>query len=453
MRLTNLTRATEIGANSYCVTLDDARFVLDCGLHPRGAGRDAMPRLDLIKNESIDGIFLSHCHLDHLGSLPVLMRAHAEAEVYMTSASAELADLMLHNSCNVMMKERDERGIADYPLFTHKQVDQLKEFWRTIRYRRPFCPTTREAETEITAEFYDAGHVLGSAGIRLSSPRETLFYTGDVNFTAQTLMPAADFPEEPADVLMIETTRGLHESPEPYSRQREVERLAASIARILAAGGSVLLPCFALGKQQEVLAILWQMMQNHTIPHSTVFIGGMGKQVTRLYDRLAMDTPRQWPRLNLMEALDLNVLEMSDSKAMKLGGGRIFAVSAGMMTEPTHSFVLARRFLDSPHAGIFFVGYVDPESPAGLLKAAAAAGTEVALSPGLRPQRIRCEVDSFDFTAHAQREDLLNYVLRVKPRMTVLVHGDEGALHWFAGKLDEHRLRWLIPESGKEYEL
>src|SRR5271154_2368762 len=111
-----------------------------------------------------------------------------------------------------------------------------------------------------TLEFFDAGHALGSAGIMVRGKKETLFYTGDVCFHDQTILRAARFGEVKADVLIMETTRGNRSVPAGFTRAAEIERLSQAIQRALERGGSILIPAFALGRTQEILALLALML-------------------------------------------------------------------------------------------------------------------------------------------------------------------------------------------------
>ncbi|MDZ4814697.1 MAG: MBL fold metallo-hydrolase [Verrucomicrobiota bacterium] len=448
MRFINLTGRNEIGANCYFLEIEDRGFILDAGLHPKLAGFTALPELEWIRDEIIHGILLTHCHLDHIGSLPVVMREHPAVPVYMTQACYQLSPIVLHNSCNVMIKERDEKHIREYPLFGHREVDELLERWFTLRYKDP----EKIAGGSIECTLFDAGHVLGSAGVQLKGKTESFFYTGDINFTPQTITLPADFPEESPDVLVIETTRGAQAATEGKTRQTEIERLGRRLKEVFDRGGSVLIPCFALGKQQEVLAILHQIMTQGLIERKTVFFGGLGKQFSQLYDKLAPHTRRLLPDLQFFDDMDLAVFARGESDSIKLGGGKIFAVSAGMMTAPTHSFVIGQRMLQTENNAIFFVGYLDPESPAGLIKAAGRGG-KVKLGRDIPEQTVRCDMDSFDLTTHANREDILNYILKVKPKTTILVHGDPTASEWFGDQLDKQNMKWIIPTPGKEYHL
>ena len=165
----------------------------------------------------MDAIAISHCHHDHVGSLPVAMRYFPQAHVLMTELSYFLVERVLHNSVNVMKRQRDELGLKEYPLYSHDEVDEIAARFQGYRYNREVdwaaFHKTRAGFLSPTLEFYDAGHALGSAGIMVRGQRETLFYTGDVCFHDQTILRGARFEDIKADVLVMETTRGNRTLP------------------------------------------------------------------------------------------------------------------------------------------------------------------------------------------------------------------------------------------------
>src|SRR5262249_23727867 len=147
----------------------------------------------------------------------------------------------------------------------HDEVDDIAPLFQGFKYNREVdwaaFHKTRAGIASPTLEFHDAGHALGSAGITVRSGKETLFYTGDVCFHDQTILKRARFDEVKADVLIMETTRGNRATPTGFTRQGEIERLSAAIHRVLERKGSVLIPTFALGRTQEILALLALLMQ------------------------------------------------------------------------------------------------------------------------------------------------------------------------------------------------
>ena len=457
MKFINLTRRTEIGANCYYLGVGRQGVVLDCGMHPKEEGEMALPLLANLTGLPVDALLLSHAHLDHIGSLPVLMRQQPQARIFMTEPTAAIGDALLHNSVNVMTREREEVGVI-YPLFTHRETDRATDRWQHCRLGQPFTVDGERSPArpndELSFEYCDAGHVLGAAGILLRAEGRTVFYTGDVNFDDQTLTKGAEFPDSGIDVLIIEATRGDSPLPEGFSRAAEERRFAEALGRAFERGGCVLIPVFALGKTQEVLTMLYRFKRSKMIADVPIYIGGLSSKMTEIYDRRANQTARVLPRLQLFPEVGpfvLNGKTIADAPARP---GRIYALSSGMMTPKTLSNTFARRVLDRPEHSIFFVGYADPESPAGVLRNSQ-PNELVSLDEDEPALPLRCQVDQFQFSAHASRESILDYIRKVAPKKLVLVHGDVPAIEWMraaaAAALPGSEI--IVPPPGVEIEL
>jgi Cft2 family RNA processing exonuclease len=457
MRIVNLNPDTAIGASGWFVELDDHRMLMDAGTHPKREGRDSLPLYSLIKDEAVDAIAISHCHHDHVGSLPVAVRYFPQAHVLMSELSYFLVERVLHNSVNVMKRQRDELGIREYPLFSHDEVDEIAHLFQGFRYNREIdwasFHTTRAGFLSPTLELYDAGHALGSAGLLVRGQKETLFYTGDVCFHDQTILRKARFEDVKADVLIMETTRGNRDLPPGFTRQGEIERLSQSIQRVLDRNGSVLIPTFALGRTQEILALLALLMGEGKLKPQPIYIGGLGRVFTEIYDLESHRTHRQYPNLQLHEALNLVVLEHGQAEKMKLNG-RLFVITAGMMSENTAAHDLALRMIGDETQAIFFVGYTDPDTPGGRLKASK-PGETFLLSPSGGEVTRRCELEDFDLTAHANRNDLLDFLGQVEPRAVVLGHGEEDSKNWFEEQIRARypRMKVLQPKPGETMQI
>src|SRR5437773_2782126 len=457
LKFLNLTRRTEIGANSYYLEIGGHRLVLDCGMHPKNTGEDALPNFKAIAGREIEAILISHAHQDHVGTLPVVMRRFPRARVFMTEATAEVGNVLLHNSVNVMTRQREEIGEMSYPLFTHRETDRASERWRWCPMRQRISITgerapQREKDT-LTFEFFDAGHVLGSSGVMLRADRQTVFYTGDVNFDDQTIMEAAVFPEEKIDVLIIECTRGDHAKPESWTRAGEEQRLAEALGAAFERDACVLIPVFALGKTQEILAMLYKFRRQRLLSEFPIYIGGLSSKFTDIYDRRVHTTRRLLSRLQLMKEVAPFILNDETVRYTPVRGGRVYVLSSGMMIPKTLSNVFARRMIEDPQHSIFFVGYANPESPAGLLRDVG-RGSEVALDPDKSPQRIRCNVEQFQFSAHATRESLIDYAKKISPKKLLLVHGDPPAVEWMRATLSNELSgsEVIVPTPGLEIE-
>ncbi|HKI70372.1 MAG TPA: MBL fold metallo-hydrolase, partial [Verrucomicrobiae bacterium] len=270
----------------------------------------------------------------------------------------------------------------------------------------------------------------------------------------QTILRGARFEDVKADVLIMETTRGSRVVPPGVSRQTEVERLVAAIQHALARKACVLIPAFALGRTQEMLALLAVLMREGKLKEQPVYIGGLGRVFTEIYDLEAHRTHRQHTNLQLHEALNLIVLDQRQAEKMKLSGGRIFVLTAGMMSEHTTSHDLAVRMIEDERQSIFFVGYADPDTPGGRLKASKPGETFI-FSPSAGRIRRRCEIKDFDLTAHTNRGDLLDFVGQVEPRVVLLGHGEEDSRQWFEAQIRDRypKIKILQPLPGKTLEV
>jgi Cft2 family RNA processing exonuclease len=458
MRITNLNPGTDIGASAWWTEMDGHRLLMDAGVHPKREGRPGLPLYSLVQNQELDAIAISHCHHDHVGSLPVALRYFPQAHVFMSQLSYFLVERVLHNSVNVMTRQRDEVGIKEYPLFSHDEVDEIEPLFQGFKYNREVdwaaLHKTSAGFPSPTLEFCDAGHALGSAGLMVRGRTETLFYTGDVCFHDQTILKAARFEDIKADVLLMETTRGNRSLPPGFSRRAEIERLTAAIEAALQRSGCILIPTFALGRTQEILALLALLMGEGRLRRQPVYIGGLGRVFTEIYDLESHRTHRQYPNLQLHEALNLIVLEHGQAEKMKLTGGRIFVMTAGMMSENTAAHTLALRMIGDEHQSIFFVGYTDPDTPGGRLRAAKYGETFI-FSPSGGEVDKRCHIEEFDLTAHANREELLDFVGQVEPRVVLLGHGEDTSRNWFQEQIRARypKVKVLQPKPGETVEV
>ena len=196
--------------------------------------------------------------------------------------------------------------------------------------------------------------------------------------------------------------------------------------------------------------MLWRMRLRGMLAPVPIYIGGLSTKLSGLYDDMSHDAQRAHPELQLLQELAPYVLSGNEVHSIAPRRKCIFALSSGMMTENTLSNLFARRVLGDEHQSLFFVGYSDPESPAGRIRSAN-AGDEVILDPKQPPVKLRCRIEEFSFSAHANRESLLTYAIGLRPQKIILVHGDRAASEWFELKLYRElpETEVIIPEPGK----
>lgn len=432
MKLTDLNREGGIGSNSLLVELGDFTFVIDAGLHPKLAGREALPDFRLLADRQVDFVILTHCHLDHLGGLPVLMRQHPEAQVLTSVPNLTLAPRMMHNSVNVMSRQREEQGIAGLPLFTHTEVDQLVPRFMPMLFGQPRRLVLDHDEIEIT--FFPAGHVAGAAGVRIVHKHRAIFFTGDVLFHEQRILDGAKFPKGHFDTIVTETTRGRTPAVPGKSRTEEVERLIHTLNNVIHRGGSVLIPVFALGRTQEILTILNDARRSGKLADCPVFGGGLGLDLADYLDKIARKTGLVKFNRNVLKQLRLRPMPRRLKPGREPGEKGIYVVSSGMLVQNTPSYALASGLLGHHHNAICFVGYCDPATPGGELLASKAGETFLFETLDFQCP-IRAEVEQFSLSGHADREELLEFALQAEPRVVVLTHGDPEARQWFAEEI------------------
>lgn len=446
IRFTALGSVDDIGAASYVVEFDGTRLMLDAGIHPREEGLRNLPRFDRAPVDLLDAFLLSHCHLDHLGALPVALRRFSHARVLMTAASSLLAPVMLHHSARLMERLMIE-GRAPRPTFTADDVDMISWIFQGMRCEAPFPIDSLDGSgVTLEAELYEAGHILGAAGIHLSGPSGSLFYTGDTSLHDQEILPGARYPEGPVDVLISECTLGADEEAEHRSRSGEIVRFASAVDQVLTGGGSVLVPVFSLGRSQEMLALLHRLREQGHIPDVEIYTAGFGNVVASLYDRTTKDTRRLDPDLRLTD-LDVRPLPRPLDRGPHLRFPSVIVVSSGMMAQDTLSYRLAEVMLPRPRHGVFFVGYVDPDMP-GHRVLTAEPRERITLAPGTQPVDAKARIERFHFTAHSHRHHLMEVVDRLRPETVVLVHGGPEAADWVQQQIEASHPRTRVVRPG-----
>lgn len=432
MKLTDLNRDGGIGANSLFIQLGDLNILVDCGLHPKKVGRGATPDLQPLRGVTLDLIIITHCHLDHIGSLPVVMREHPETPVIMSSSSRMLIERMLHNSANVMVRQRETENIPDYPLFTHEEIDRCAKRFTPLPFGH--AKHFRGAKDDIEIIFHGAGHVAGAVGVEIKHKQRAIFFTGDVLFEAQRTTPAAKFPAGHFDTLVMETTRGATDRPEGKERVNEVARLVASINETIRRGGSFLVPVFALGRMQEVLSILHDARKFGRLVECPIFASGLGVDLADYFDDIAKKTKHVQFSRGILKELKVKSLPKKLDAGDDGKQNAVYIVSSGMMVENTPSYIIASGLLGHARNTIGFVGYCDPETPGGQLLAAK-PGDDFVFEAAHVKTKVKAKIERFELSGHADREELVQFAAQTEARSIILTHGDPPARAWFQQQL------------------
>lgn len=464
MRYLALGNTREIGASCHYIELDGVGIVLDAGVDPEQEGRASLPDLRQIRRRGgrpVDHIIISHAHHDHMGSLPLLAADHPHAGIHVTPPTRHLAELLLPASARLQRRKMFEGSTTEQPLFDVETAEALSYLYEEHELNETFPLASRQGGS-VTGRFYHAGHTLGSAGVLLEARRDgrpfRVFYTSDTHSQAQTILPKAEYPDAPVDVLLLETTLGADDVAETTTRREQEMLLGQAIAKVIARGGSVLIPAFALGRSQEMLSLIDRFKQQGLIPdETTVYTTGQMRAVAELFDRTRLSSPRLDPEFEVFGVRQVRTPRNDDNLRRTLDEPCIHVASSGMMFERTLSNALARMMVEDERHGIFFVGYCVDHSPgARLLSAVEEHGdrAEVLLDStnGAEPQRVRAEVQRLRFSGHAHRQDLIQLVERMQPREVILVHGETEAKDWMRAELKRRHpdLPVHVPAGGEE---
>lgn len=426
-----------VEASAHLLTIDGHVLLLDAGFSERNA-----LTTDALKKQKPEAIFITHAHLDHIGSLPIVHRMLPSSPIYMTSATKTLAYTILSDSLNVATSKGNNP-------FTKEEIDRTLESVVTVDFNQEFD------FKNLKVEFRCAGHILGAAYIIIEGESRVL-YTGDISNSTFLTTPCAFVPKsnESVDLLISESTYGS--TINTASRETQIANFCAEVSNVIERGGRVLIPSFALGRAQEVLTILLNEMNRGNLRKVQVVLDGMARTITERYDDysdfMPSDIYRQCRRSKLLRPV-------SDSQNReKIAGDDtpcIIIASSGMLAGGP-SVAYAKKILEEEKSAIFIVGYIDEEAP-GKQIANSKLGEPVELisEDGTKESVIRrCDVREYRLSAHSNQKELVRFCMSYEPATVFLVHGETEAKVCLAKALLRSKISPVfIPENQEEIDV
>ncbi len=460
MNLTCLGAASgEVTGSSYLLTTPQARVMVDFGLFQGGVLADNANRTKALRNAAeLDAVLVTHAHLDHTGRLPLLAKAGFQGPVFSTDATREITGLILRDSAHLQAQDlertnrkRQRAGKPPLePLYDTADVDRIMNCFRPVEYGQDVT-----VAPGIEARFVDAGHLCGSACIRLrvrhGQGQKTIVFSGDVG---RKETPLLRDPEgfAAADVVVMESTYGDRNHKPLADTAAEFESI---VQEAVARRAKILVPTFAVGRAQLILYLLAIMFRRRVVPSFPIYVDSpMAVEATRicerhvdLYDEDFHAMQREKPiREDLATVRAVPTAE--DSKRLNdLEGPCLILAGSGMCTGGRIVHHLKQN-LWREGTSVIFVGFQVP----GTLGRQLVDGAKSVFIFGERIV-VRARIHTLGgFSAHAGQSELLEWFAQMAPSRprVILTHGENRAREALAGALRERfRLGSEAPPAGQ----
>lgn len=448
MKITFDGAAQTVTGSRHLIEVNGRKLLLDCGLFQgkRSESYEKNQNFEFDPAE-IDAVLLSHAHIDHSGNLPNLVKNGFHGPIYATPPTVTLGNIMLQDSAHIqeqdtlyLNKKRAARSEpAVEPLYTVADAIEAIEHYYPVKYEEAFSPVPG-----VTVRFYNAGHILGSAGIRIDAVengvKKSLWFSGDIGRQDLPLIPTPVFPSD-VDYLLMECTYGdeNHDSVDSaYQQFKEV------VVKTIKRGGKVIIPAFAVGRTQEIIYFLNNMISEKVISSLPVFVDSplasaaskIFKQYPEYFDEETFDfiKKEKHPALEFKDLRFTSTVE--ESKSINDKTGPMVIISASGMAEAGRILHHLKNNIENKANTIMIVGWQAPNTLGRRLiekeRKVRIFGEEYDLL---------AEVASINgLSAHAGQDYLLKYAAAVKGRVKkiFLVHGEEDAATVFKQKLNEN---------------
>lgn len=439
--------AKEVGGSCIYLRCSNKGILMDAGIR-QSANKDPIPDFQSIQDAGgVDAILISHAHMDHIGTLPIISKAYPNAKIYMTPMSMELTRILLKDSLKIMGRRETE-----IPHYSESDVMNMMERIVPVSFQLPYGIL----DDLFTFTFYPAGHIAGAACISLRTPEGDVFYSGDFSSFRQRTIEGVRIPKLRPDIGIFESTYGnrLHSN-----RETEENRLIETVKECAEKGMKLLIPSFALGRAQEVLLILQSAMKSKKLPEIPVYVDGMVRDINRAY----MNHPNDL-RLPLARTIQkgndpfysdtVRAVGSADNRSELLNqkGCAVFVSSSGMLTGGP-SLEYAKKLVGDENACIIITGYQDEEAPGRtLLNMLNEEGDKTVTLDGTLYQ-LKCRVVQVGLSAHSDSAEISAMIDRLSCRRVILVHGDEDAMSTLGSELaSDYRKHIYEPSCGTALE-
>ncbi len=452
--------AREVTGSCYVVGVGDTRFLVDCGMH-QGGDKEFELNFDPFPFDprAIDFVVLTHAHIDHSGLLPRLVKAGFDNPIYATSATCDLVEIMLLDSAYIQEMESEWRT-RKAERAGRRAVEALydtQDARDTLRLLTPVdYAEAKQLAPGVTVTFHDAGHILGSAFLALQleegDRKIEVLFSGDVGQPAQPIIRDPEAIIE-TDYLVMESTYGdrLHKREgEPQ------DQLEAILREAKKSGGNVIIPAFAVGRTQELLYFLREIMEKKGLDMPIYVDSPLATRATEIYRRHPeVFDEEAWKVVHepggIFDFKQLHYTTSADESKGLNGKRGVVIISASGMADAGRIRHHLKHNLWRPEAHVVIVGF-QAKGTLGrrLLEGAQTVrlfGEDVAVKAHVH--------DLAGLSAHADQAQLLEWASHFKPpKLTLITHGEVEASLTLQGLL-ETKLGFtaMVPAKGQIIEL
>ena len=448
----------EVTGSAYFVETKKARVLVDCGMFQGGKKSESLNRPPTRPNSRLDAVLLTHGHLDHTGRLPLLAQMGFRGPVLATPATIDMSTLILKDSAKIQVQdaERQNRRLRRAgkpllePLYRMEEAEQIIAQMRKVGYKLPV-----QVAAGIEATWVEAGHMLGSASIRLvledEGKRKSVVFSGDLGPKGVPIL--RDYqPFQQADMVFLESTYGDRNHP-PFSET--VDEFVRIVKHAVSSGGKILVPTFAIGRAQLLVGLLGWMFRSQKVQPFPVFLDSpMAIQATKIYGKhreIFDDNMKQFlADKPLRDDLVTLKATLTPQESMKINDhqGTCLVLAGSGMCNGGRILHHLKRNLWREETHVLIVGF---QGDGSLGRRLVEGQPRVSIDG--ENVMVRAKIHTLSgFSAHAGQKDLLGWLGAVaasKPDV-VLTHGEDGPRKTLAGEIRKrYGLRTSLPRMGE----
>ena len=453
MELTFFGAAQEVTGSSYLLETPNTKILIDCGLLQ--GGRFVNPEnyepfpFDVT---NIDALFVTHAHIDHTGKIPKLHKDGFRGKIYSTAPTKDFSELLLLDSEHLLHRDAVEQNIP--PIYDINDINEVMKLWEKVAYHETIHLK------DFAVEFFDAGHILGSAFIVVTEKAtgKRVAFSGDLGNQPAPLVKDTEQLEQ-ADYLLIESTYGDRVHDNPGTRRDRLEDVIEDAMRL---NGVLLIPAFAMERTQELLYELDGLVENGRVPGAPVYVDSpLAIKLTAIYKKYSQDPMYfddeaikqakagmeffNFPRLRF-------TLTTEQSKSINDAPMPKIIIAGSGMSNGGRILHHELRYLSNPNSTILFIGY----QAKGTLGRTILDGAPLVRVLG-EEVPVRCKMATISgYSAHADQPLLLQWIhpMRQSLKKLFVVHGDIDQMVPFAQKVrDEFAIDAVIPTHGMKVTL